>query len=98
MKKFLVLTYGYEEPTPAVMEAWNGWFASVGGRFLDSGSPLAMGLEIARGGARSELTPASGSPLTGYCIVSAESMADAEKLLESLPIIDSVRVYEAMSM
>ena len=57
-----------------------------------------MGLEIAKGGARSELTPASGSPLTGYCIVSAESMADAEKLLESLPIIDSVRVYEAMSM
>lgn len=39
MKKFLVLAYGYEEPTPIVMAAWNGWFASVGSRFVNSGNP-----------------------------------------------------------
>ena len=96
MKKFIILCYGYEEPTPAVMEAWGNWFASVGSKFVDSGSPLGPGREVTKSGAR-DLSP-DASPITGYSIVSAESIEEAEKLLEGLPIIDSVRVYEAMSM
>lgn len=45
-----------------------------------------------------DLTPDTGSPLTWYCLVSAESMENAVKLLDGLPIIDSVLAYEAMSM
>ena len=96
MKKFLMLHYGYEEPTPEVMAAWQGWFASVGDRFLDIGNPLGNCLEVTRTGTR-ELSPDTGAA-TGYSIISAESREEAERLLEGCPIISSVRLYEAMAM
>ena len=96
MKKFIILIYGYEPPTPAVMEAWGNWFAKVGGNFVDSGSPLGAGREITKSGSRD--LAGEASPITGYSIVSATNIEEAEKLLEGLPIIDSVRIYEAMSM
>ena len=83
MKKFLMLHYGYEEPTAEVMAAWQGWFAKVGDRFADMGSPLGNCLEVTK---------------TGYSIISADSREDAKRLLEGCPIIASVRFYEAMSM
>ena len=47
---------------------------------------------------RTELTLESPSPLVGYCILNADSLDEAERLVSSMPIIDSVRVYEAHSM
>jgi hypothetical protein len=96
MKKFLMLYYGYEEPTPEVMDAWQRWFASVGDRFVDSGNPLGKCLEVTKTGSR-ELSPDEGAA-TGYSIISAESREEAERLLEGCPIISSVRLYEAMAM
>jgi hypothetical protein len=96
LKKFLMLHYGFEEPTPEVMAAWQGWFASVGDRFLDIGNPLGNCLEVTRTGTR-ELSPDMGAA-TGYSIISAESREEAERLLEGCPIISSVRLYEAMAM
>ena len=96
MKKFLMLHYGYEEPTPEVMAAWSAWFAKVGDHFADMGSPLGNGLEVKKTGQR-ELSAEAGAP-TGYSIISAESRADAERLLEGCPIISSVQLHEAMSM
>ena len=40
----------------------------------------------------------SPSPLVGYCILNAESLQEAESLVRGMPIIDSVRSYEARSM
>jgi len=91
-----MLYYGYEEPTPEVMAAWQGWFASVGDRFLDIGNPLGNCLEVTRTGTR-ERSPDTGAA-TGYSIISAESREEAERLLEGCPIISSVRLYEAMAM
>ena len=96
MKKFLMLHYGYEEPTAEIMAAWQGWFAKVGDRFAVMGSPLGNCLEVSKTGRR-ELSPDMGAA-TGYSIISAESREDAERLLEGCPIISSVRLYEAMSM
>lgn len=96
MKKFIFLFYGYEEPTPEVMKAWEGWFAAVGDKFVDSGSPFRGGREVTRAGSKT-LTPEM-SPATAYCIVNAESIEDAEKLLDGCPIIDSVRIYEGVTM
>ena len=96
MKKFLMLHSGYEEPTAEIMAAWQGWFAKVGDRFADMGSPLGNCLEVSKTGRR-ELSPDMGAA-TGYSIISAESREDAERLLEGCPIISSVRLYEAMSM
>jgi len=96
VKKFLMLHYGYEEPTAEVMAAWQGWFAKVGDRFADMGSPLGNCLEVTKTGSR-EMSPDMGAA-TGYSIISADSREDAERLLEGCPIIASVRLYEAMSM
>lgn len=97
MAKFVLIFCGFEEPTPKVMEAWGSWFASIGDRFVDQGSPIRSSREITREGTSTDLTPGVGAA-TGYCIVEADSMDDAEKLLAGCPIIDSVRIYETMSM
>jgi hypothetical protein len=96
VQKFLMLHYGYEEPTPEIMAAWESWFAKVGDHFADIGSPLGHGLEVTKSGKR-DLSPDDGAP-TGYSIISAVSREDAERLLEGCPIISSVQLYEAMRM
>ena len=97
MKKFLVLTYGFVPPTDEVQQAWAEWFKSAGPRLVDPGSPFGRGVEVTRDG-RAELNLQSPSPLTGYCILNADSLQEAESLVRGMPIIESVRVYEAHSM
>ena len=96
MKKFVFFHYGFETPTQEIKEAWGKWFASIGDRIVDSGSPLGPGREITPTGTK-EL-PLGRESLTGYSIIKADSLDDAEKLLKGCPMITSVRVYEAMSM
>ena len=96
MKKFLMLHYGYEEPTAEIMAAWQSWFAKVGDRFVDMGSPLGNCVEVTKTGVR-ELSPDMGAA-TGYSIISAGSREEAEGLLQDCPIISSVRLYETMAM
>jgi len=96
MKKFIFLCYGYSEPTQEVMEAWGKWFASIGDKMVDPGNPLGSGREISPTGTK-EL-PLGMESLTGYCIIKADNIDDAEKIAQGCPIITSVRVYEAMSM
>jgi enamine deaminase RidA (YjgF/YER057c/UK114 family) len=96
VKKFLMLNYGYMEPTPEVMGAWMAWFAKVGDHIVDSGNPLGNCVEVTKTGSR-ELTPEMGAA-TGYSILSADTREEAEALLEGCPIIASVQLYEAMPM
>ena len=97
MKKFVVLTYGFTPPTDEIKQEWGAWFSLVGSRLVDPGSPFGQGVELTNAG-RTELTLESPSPLVGYCILNADSLDEAERLVSSMPIIDSVRVYEAHSM
>jgi len=97
VKKFLVLTYGFVPPTDEVQREWGEWFKSAGPRLVDPGSPFGRGVEVTREG-RTELTVQSPSPLVGYCILNADSLEEAESLVRGMPIIESVRVYEAHSM
>jgi len=96
MKKFVFLYYGWEQPTPAIAEAWMSWFASLGNKVIDSGNPFGSGREVTRTGV-SDLS-ADSSPIAGYSIISAADFEEAEKLLEGLPFVDSVRIYEALPM
>ena len=95
MKKFVLLHSGYEEPTQEVMDAWNSWFASIADKIADMGSPLGPGREISRTGTK-EL-PMGADAITGYTIINAEDMDEAERIAQGCPIITSIRVYEAMS-
>lgn len=91
MKRFLLLHIGFEAPTPEVMNAWRAWFEEVADAAVEH-----VGLGAAR-----EVTRAGTTDLgmgldavTGYSIVEAASMDEAERIARSNPFITSVRVYE----
>jgi hypothetical protein len=96
VKKFLILNYGFEVPTAEVVNAWTSWFASVERHLVDSGNPFSAGREITRNGTR-EL-PRTPTSITGYCILEAESLDAAERLLAGFPLIESVRIYETVNV
>lgn len=96
MRKYLVLYHDVWEPIPEVQDAWQAWFARVGDRFVDSGTPFGDAHEITRGGTRA-LTRAD-APATGYSIISAENLEDAEGLFVDCPYGSSVRLYESKAM
>lgn len=96
MSKFLILFHDRWDPQPEIMAAWQKWFQDVGDRFVDSGNPLGEAREVMRAGSR-QLGPAS-DVATGYAIVSAESLDEAERLLEGCPFQSSVRIHAAVAM
>jgi hypothetical protein len=96
MKRFMLLHFGYDEPTPDVMDAWSAWFASVADKMADMGSPLGPGREISAGGT-TEL-PTDANAITGYSIINAQDMDEAQAIAQGCPFITSVRVYEVRSM
>jgi hypothetical protein len=95
MSKFVFLFYGQSEPTADVSAAWHAWFTSIGDKIIDSGNPFGPGREVSTDGS-TDLT-ADMHPATGYSIVSADSLDEAEKLLVGCPAA-SARVFEAMPM
>jgi hypothetical protein len=96
MKKFVLMSVGFETPTPEIQKAWGNWFASIASKIVDSGSPLGAGREVTKTGTK-EL-PRGLDSITGYTIINAESMDEAEEIASTCPIITGMRIYEAMSM
>ena len=95
MKKFVLLHYGFEKPTPEIMAAWGKWFASMKDNIIDLGGHFRGGREISKAGIKD--LPLGLESITGFTIVSADSLDDAEKMAQSNPYISSIRVYEVMS-
>ena len=94
MKKFMLLTYGFETPTPEIMGAWGKWFESIADRMTDSGH-FPTGREVSDDGTRD--LPMSRESITGYVVVNAENLDEAETIAQGCPHILSTRVYEIMS-
>ena len=94
MKKFVFLYYGFEKPTPEIMAAWGKWFESIKDNIIDKGH-LSGGREISKAGTKD--LPLGLESITGFTIMSADSLDDAEKMAQSNPYISSIRVYEMMS-
>ena len=95
MKKFVLLHYGFEKPTPEIMAAWGTWFEQMKDNIVDMAGPFAGGREISKAGTR-EL-PLGRESITGFTVVRAGSLVEAEKMAQSNPYISSVRIYEVMS-
>jgi hypothetical protein len=51
MKKFMLLHFGFEKPTPEIMEAWQAWFASIADSQVDQGG-FRAGREISKNGTK----------------------------------------------
>lgn len=93
MQKFVFLTYGFKTPTPEIIAAWNEWFTACKNNIVEMAG-LRAGREISQSGTR-EL-PLDLQSITGFMIVSAESLDAAEKLAQGNPYITSIRLYEVM--
>jgi hypothetical protein len=94
MKKFILLHFGFEKPTPEIMEAWKKWFASIADKQVDQGG-FSGGREISENGTRD--LPWDMESITGYNIIEAEDFDAAEKIARDCPYIASIRVYELRS-
>jgi hypothetical protein len=95
MKKFVLLHYGFERPTPDIMAAWGKWFETFKDNIIDNTGPFIGGREISKAGTR-ELPPGRDS-ITGFTIVRAGSLDEAEKIAQSNPYISGISIYEVMS-
>ena len=91
VKKFVLLHYGFVKPTPEIMDAWGTWFDSVADRTVGNGG-FSGGREISASG--TEELPWGMESITGYTIIEAESLDEAEKIARDNPYIASIRVYE----
>ena len=95
MEKFMFLHIGFENPTPEIMEAWGKWFQSIADKQIGQGG-FSGGREISKEGSK-DLSWGMES-ITGYNIIQAESLDEAEKIAQDCPFIDSIRVYELREM
>jgi|TARA_B100001971_G_C18103222_1_gene490050 hypothetical protein len=95
VKKFVLLHYGFEKPTPEIMGAWGKWFKEIEGCTEDQ-CGFGDAREISASGTK-EL-PMGMESITGYTIINAESLDAAEKIAMGNPYIASIRVYEVRSM
>ncbi len=83
-------------PTPEeqerVMGQWMAWFGSLGDSVVEVGNPF---------GASAAVNGGSTSGLTGYSVVSADSLDDAVAKAGGCPILEGgggVEVYETVAM
>ncbi len=103
MSKFVLVYKGggmaaTEAEQQAVMAQWMGWFGELGEAMLDGGNPFGASSSVGSDGSVSAGGPAG---LTGYSIVSAETLDAAASLAKGCPVLSSggtVEVYEALEM
>lgn len=95
MKRYMLLMFGFEPPTPEIMGAWGKWFESIADRTVDQGGFHGGAREISAAGIKN--LPMGMESITGYTIINAENLDEAERLAQSNPYIASIRVYEIMS-
>ena len=91
MKRFMLLHFGFERPSPEVMAAWGKWFDSVADRTVEHGGFRAA-REINHDGTKD--LPMGLESITGYSIIKAQSLDEAETIAQGNPFIASIRIYE----
>ena len=80
------------------MEAWMNWFGSLGESVVDAGAPFGPASTINSSGA---VNDGGASGLSGYSIISADSLAEAGTKAKGCPVLTSggsIEVYESMPM
>jgi hypothetical protein len=86
------------EEQQAVMSAWTGWLGELDGVIVDRGNPFMTSSTVSADGS---VGAGGASGLTGYSIVSADSLDAAGELAKGCPIFaggGKVEVYEAHEM
>ena len=100
-KYVFAYTGGSMAETPAaqeqVMQAWGAWFGTLGAAIVDGGNPFGASTAVQPDGSSGAATAA----LTGYSVITADSLELAAKLAGGCPVLESggtVEVYETIDM
>jgi hypothetical protein len=86
-----------DEERQAAMAAWGAWFGTLGSAIVDAGNPFGPSATVAGVG----VSDGASSALTGYSVVSADSIAAAGELAKGCPVLasgGSVEVYETIQV
>jgi hypothetical protein len=86
------------EQQQKLMEAWMNWFGSLGASVVDAGAPFGPSAEVGSDGSFSE---GGASQLTGYPILTADTLSEAGDKAKGCPVLmtgGSIEIYEAMPM
>src|SRR5262245_22767074 len=81
------------EEQQAVLAAWTEWYNGLGQAVVDAGNPFSASAAVAADGAVSQ---GASSGLTGYTILSADSLDAAADHAKGCPILaggGSIEVY-----
>jgi hypothetical protein len=89
----MMLHFGFEKPTQEIMAAWGKWFESVADKTVEHGG-FRGAREISHNGSKD--LPMGMESITGYSIIRAENLDEAEKIARGNPFIASIRIYEIM--
>ena len=94
MNKFVLLTIGFTQPTPEIMESWMQWFQSIEDKIVDQ-----IGLRNGKEVTKNSITelPMDKDAITGYVVINANNIDEAILIAQSCPMITSTKVYEVMS-
>ena len=87
----MLVEYGFKKPTPEVMEAWKDWFGKIGVQTVEQKGITATSVLDASG--MQEIT-ADLQRATGYTILTAESMEEAQTIARQCPFITSIALFE----
>lgn len=103
MAQYIFAYHGGSAPSdPAevekVMAAWNDWYGSMGDKVAHGGGPCGPSKTVSSGGTSDG---GGANPLSGFTIVSADSMEEACKMAAGCPINNeggNVEVCEVIEM
>ncbi|MEP6561386.1 MAG: hypothetical protein ABJD68_09975, partial [Nakamurella sp.] len=89
MAKYVYLyTGGKMAETPAEqqqeMQAWGGWFGELGSALTEGGNPFAASVSV---GADGSVSNSGGAGISGYSVISADSLSAAGTLAKGCPVL-----------
>ncbi|MBF8290010.1 MAG: hypothetical protein HW391_978 [Chloroflexi bacterium] len=101
MANYVLLYHGGSMPESPeegakVMEAWTGWFGTLGGALVDGGNPASRSKTVAANGSVSD----DATSPSGYSIIKADSLDAAVELARGCPVLQggaSVQVVETFN-
>ena len=104
MAKYLFVYHGATAPTNEVeikktMDAWGAWFGSMGKAVIDGGNPVGKSSTVHSNG--SVTNDGGAYPVSGYTLIEAPSLSDAQAMAKGCPILaagGSIEVAQAMDM
>jgi hypothetical protein len=85
-----------DEERKLAMAAWGAWFGGLGAAVVDPGNPFGPSATVA---GDTSVSAGAQSALTGYSVLSADSLQAAGELVKGCPVLvagGSVEVYETI--